>query len=234
MISHVLRREGQGYAPPRAGRVAALIGTCLIYALALVGFFITTRKADSVPARFPATLVTMAPSVASNTPPQEKSLERPARKKELVHQALARQVVQNAPDDAEPTAELSNGARADPGPPPQETAAPKPAPAAPLPQPSSTGVETWEGKLLAALQRHRRYPSNARSRHQQGVPYIRFIIDREGKVLSSSLERSSGFPDLDQEAIALPKRAQPLPKPPAERLGATLELVVPVEFFLRS
>ena len=51
--------------------------------------------------------------------------------------------------------------------------------------------------------------------------------------LTLQLERPSGFPDLDREAVALPKRAQPLPKPPDDRPGATLELVVPVEFFLR-
>lgn len=62
------------------------------------------------------------------------------------------------------------------------------------------------------------------------MPYIRFVMDRAGKVLSSRLERSSGFPDLDREAVALPKRAQPLPKPPNDKPGDTIELVVPVEF----
>jgi len=68
---------------------------------------------------------------------------------------------------------------------------------------------------------------------QQGVPYVRIIIDREGKVLSSRLERSSRFFELDREAVALAKRASPLPKPPLERFGGTLELVVPVEFFMQ-
>jgi protein TonB len=74
----------------------------------------------------------------------------------------------------------------------------------------------------------------AMARRQQGVPYIRFVMDRDGKVLSSRLERSSGFPDLDREAVSLPKRASPLPKPPDNKRGDTLELVVPVEFFLRA
>jgi len=58
-------------------------------------------------------------------------------------------------------------------------------------------------------------------------------MDRGGRVLSASLERSSGFAELDREAMSLPNRAQPLPKPPEERAGDTLELVVPVEFFIR-
>lgn len=70
------------------------------------------------------------------------------------------------------------------------------------------------------------------ARREQGVPYIRIVINREGKVLSSRLERSSGFPELDREAVSLARRTSPLPKPPEDRGGDTLELVVPVEFFL--
>jgi len=35
-----------------------------------------------------------------------------------------------------------------------------------------------------------------------------------------------------REAVALPKRAQPSPAPPVNRLGDRFELIVPVEFFL--
>jgi protein TonB len=86
--------------------------------------------------------------------------------------------------------------------------------------------------VLTALNKVKRYPREAQFRHQQGVPYIRFVIDRTGAVLSSTLERPSGVRSLDIEAIALPKRAQPLPKPPEDRKGATIEIIVPVEFFL--
>jgi TonB family protein len=77
-----------------------------------------------------------------------------------------------------------------------------------------------------------RYPRLAMERKQQGAPWVRFVIDCDGKVLSVGLERSSGFPDLDREALTLPKRAQPLPNPLDEKPGDTIELVAPVEFFL--
>jgi TonB family protein len=54
----------------------------------------------------------------------------------------------------------------------------------------------------------------------------------DGKVLSVSLERSSGFPDLDREALTLPKRAQPLLNPQDDKPGDTIERVAPAEFFL--
>jgi protein TonB len=121
---------------------------------------------------------------------------------------------------------------ADPGPVEPETAAPKTLPAPAAPQMSGNAADTWEGRVLAALHKQRRYPRNAMMRRQQGVPYIRFTMDREGKVLSVRLERSCGFPELDREAVALARRASPLPKPPDDKPGDTLELVVPVEYFL--
>lgn len=121
---------------------------------------------------------------------------------------------------------------ADPGPPVKETTAPEHKQTPPAPQ-VSTGKSTWEGQVLAALNKVKRYPREASFRRQQGVPYIRFVMNREGKVLSVQLERASGFAELDREAMALLKRASPLPKPPADKTGDTIELVVPVEFFMR-
>ncbi|WP_310223366.1 energy transducer TonB [Sphingobium xenophagum] len=120
----------------------------------------------------------------------------------------------------------------DPAPPAKETTAPETQPAPPAPQMSS-GQPTWEVLVLGALNKVKRYPREASFRRQQGVPYIRFVMNRNGEVLSVRLERSSGVRALDNEALALPKRAAPLPKPPKEVAGDTVELVVPVEFFMR-
>lgn len=120
----------------------------------------------------------------------------------------------------------------DPSPPVEQTTAPESKPAPPASR-LSGAKPTWQGQVLAALNRKKRYPRKAQRSRQQGEPWIRFIMDRDGKVLSVSLERSSGFRVLDDEAVKLPKRAQPLPKPPEEVLGDMIELVVPVEFFIR-
>ena len=120
----------------------------------------------------------------------------------------------------------------DPEPPAIDTTAPETPPAPPAQQISS-GEPTWQGLVLGALNKVKRYPREASFRRQQGVPYIRFVMNRNGEVLSVRLERSSGFRVLDNEALALPRRAAPLPKPPKEVAGDTLELVVPVEFFMR-
>jgi len=119
----------------------------------------------------------------------------------------------------------------DPGPPVEQTTAPQSSPMPPGSR-TSDAKPTWEGQVLAALNQAKRYPREASRNRQQGVPWIRFTMDREGRVRSVRLERSSGFDALDREAQALPMRASPLPKPPDSVPGNRIELTVPIEFFL--
>ena len=59
---------------------------------------------------------------------------------------------------------------------------------------------------------------------------IGFAIDRHGKVVSSRIVKSSGSAVLDAEALALLKRAAPLPAPPAEVTDTALSFILPVRF----
>jgi periplasmic protein TonB len=98
---------------------------------------------------------------------------------------------------------------------------------------TATAVPTWQGLLLSRLEQFKRYPAAAQYRHQQGVAYLRFTMDRKGNVLSARVEKSSGVASLDEETLALIHRAEPLPVPPPDVAGDPIELVVPVEFRLR-
>ncbi|GLR83036.1 energy transducer TonB (plasmid) [Azospirillum oryzae] len=112
--------------------------------------------------------------------------------------------------------------------------APAPAPAAPAPSAApSRAVPSWQGRLLSHLERHKRYPRAAQARRQEGVAQVRFTIDRDGNVLSVRLDRSSGVPSLDEETVEMVHRASPLPAPPEEMAKDRIELVVPVQFFIR-
>ena len=91
----------------------------------------------------------------------------------------------------------------------------------------------WRDLLLHRLEQAKRYPYQARRMRQEGVSHLRFTMDREGQVLSASIDQSSGHKLLDDEVLALIRRVQPLPKPPSDIPGDPVEVVVPVEFFLR-
>ncbi|MBO9489686.1 energy transducer TonB [Endozoicomonas sp. G2_1] len=94
-------------------------------------------------------------------------------------------------------------------------------------------IADWQSILLAHLERRKRYPSQAKMRGQQGSPWVKFTLDRQGKVLSVELHKSSGFNALDREVVALVKRAQPLPIPPKDSPDSALTIAVPVAFYIR-
>lgn len=112
-------------------------------------------------------------------------------------------------------------------------AAPPSTPAAPA-QPAGEGRDSFLGRLLAQLQRVKHYPPEARSAHIEGTAMLHFIMDRNGKVLSADIAKSSGRAALDREALALVRRAEPLPVMPDSMPGATFEAVVPVTFALHD
>lgn len=87
--------------------------------------------------------------------------------------------------------------------------------------------------LQAWLEKHKEYPRRAQLRRQEGTALLYFVMDREGRVITHRLQESSGHRLLDREVEEMIKRAQPLPKMPDHMDQAQLELVVPVQFFLR-
>jgi len=126
--------------------------------------------------------------------------------------------------------------------PAQQQAAVPAAPAAPAPMPAapsaadvarmSAAKASWEGLLLAHLEKHKRYPLSAQRRNVQGTAFLDFAMDRNGKVLRYALVISSGSEVLDEEVLEMIQRAQPLPALPAELPDATAEYTVPINFNL--
>lgn len=214
-------------------RLFGMGGVMLVCLLIVGGALFTWRTHSAAPATL--SVFDVAPPTAPPTPPSEVP---PGPERQETRKPLPRPERPNVEPPEIPRPSDSPipapAPQPDPAPPVERTTAPERQPAPPAPKVSANVADTWEGKVLARLNERRRYPRAAMAKRQQGVPYVRFVMDRDGHVLSATLERSSGFPELDREAVALPRRAQPLPKPPAStRPGqATIELVVPVEFFV--
>ena len=72
--------------------------------------------------------------------------------------------------------------------------------------------DNFLARLLAQLNRFKQYPRAARQAHIEGVVMLHFVMDAQGKVLGFEIAKSSGRPVLDNEALALIQRAQPLPR----------------------
>jgi protein TonB len=93
---------------------------------------------------------------------------------------------------------------------------------------------TWQKQILTQLGKHRRYPQEARNRHQQGEAVVKFTLDRGGRVLSSAIVQSSGSTHLDAEALAVIGRAAPLPEPPGDLTGEKFDLEIPIRFRIKG
>jgi protein TonB len=193
-----------------------------------------------------APVPTASPTTPSEIPPGPETVEahnkpKPAHKPrlELPKQQTATPAEAALPENQPPEKEESKRPPADrttapqsaESPPSEHTAAPVPGATSSNP---SDVAPTWQNMVLTYLQKEKRYPAQSRWRHEEGVVYVRFSLDRNGHVLRAQIAHSSGYPALDAEVLELLKRAQPLPKPPDEMPGDPLELMVPVDFFMRK
>jgi protein TonB len=98
---------------------------------------------------------------------------------------------------------------------------------------ASAAPASWQSQVLGHLAHFKRYPGDARQRKRAGAAWVRFQVDRDGKLLASELITSSGTVLLDREALQVLERAQPLPAPPASVLHqGTVTVTLPVSFKL--
>jgi protein TonB len=151
-------------------------------------------------------------------PPREEKPKEEKRKPEKTKKKVERKkprdrAAPNAPTTAAPQA--AKAARANLNAAPMAGAS------------SSVSPASWRSALMAHLNRHKRFPPGG----SRGTATIAFTIDRSGRVLSARLARSSGDATLDQEAIALARRASPVPAPPPDiGKGGSVLLAVPIRF----
>lgn len=90
----------------------------------------------------------------------------------------------------------------------------------------------YKAALLAAIERHKRYPGRARRRHLEGQVRVSFRVAADGRIGRIALVSGSGAALLDRAAVqTLQRLGRVAPLPPALGLGHW-DLVVPIEFRL--
>jgi protein TonB len=87
---------------------------------------------------------------------------------------------------------------------------------------------------LSRVYRHidpyRDYPAAARATGQHGRVVTRVTINRAGQLLDIRLDRSSGWPLIDNAEMAAIRRAMPLPPVPDGMRGDPVVLVLPMNY----
>lgn len=58
-------------------------------------------------------------------------------------------------------------------------------------------------KLVEYMKVNTKYPENAKKEHAQGIVYVSFTVEENGKLSSFKVSKSSGNRDLDNEAVRI-------------------------------
>lgn len=119
--------------------------------------------------------------------------------------------------------------------PPPTFTAPPPPPPQPV-GPSQADLDAarkgYADRLARAIAQHKQYPRVAQMRGWQGETIVDLKLDRNGGVLATKIERSSGFEVLDKQALEMVRKAAPFPAPPEILKSDVFNIQVPVSFKL--
>jgi protein TonB len=228
--------EGRGLSRWTLAGVTILIAHAAIVAAVALWY----ARAPVQPNILPAIAVTLAPVEASSPEIQDQDIavgptmqqaEAAPKAPPKVEEKPVEQVMQPPPQEAEVTLPRVE---------PKQVEKPKPEDRPPAPEtraPPKTenvgrfteaGSNAYNALVFGHLQRFKRYPLAAHG--ASGTAVLRFVLNRTGEVIESTVTKSSGNDVLDREALEILRRASPFPPFPAAKPGPQDSYVAPVNF----
>lgn len=218
----------------------AALAILFVHAAIVAAIALWYARAPKTPDIVPAIAVTLAPVESSSPeiqnqdiavgPTMQQAEEAP---KELPKQEQVDKVEQPPPPQQQADVTLPQET-------PKEIEKPKPQVQPPAPEtraPPKTehvgqftqaSANAYNALVFGHLQRFKRYPSSAHG--AAGTVVVQFALDREGRVISTAVTKSSGNSVLDREALEILHRASPFPAFPAAKPGAQDSFLAPVAF----
>ncbi|QPF89111.1 TonB family protein [Bradyrhizobium commune] len=85
----------------------------------------------------------------------------------------------------------------------------------------------WGKRISAYFELHKRYPKD---KNKTTAVKLSLVLNRRGNVVSVDVTESSGDSVFDNEAIAMVRRSDPVPVPPAELTDDQFSFSLPVNF----
>ncbi|WP_303851347.1 TonB family protein [Seleniivibrio woodruffii] len=101
-------------------------------------------------------------------------------------------------------------------------------PAEPVKQKPAFDYSGYQNRLGGKLENNKKYPYMARRKGMEGVVQIKAVIGADGSLVSSSVQQSSGFGLLDDEAMRLIRSVFPFEKGSGEQFT----IVIPINYRL--
>jgi len=87
----------------------------------------------------------------------------------------------------------------------------------------------WGQKVSAYFKLHKRFPEG-KNRQKKGTVKVFIVLSRLGHVTSVSVVDSSGDAAFDEAAVAMVRRSDPVPRPPAALTDDEFKFTLPVDF----
>jgi protein TonB len=222
--------------------LAACIGASIaLHALALFSFpglRLSTQAGNSTALTATFSPRPQSPETAQAATPKPPEPPQREEKPEPPRPVLAQSAPAD-PDVPQPVAPASVPVPSQPA----QTASSASAPLASAtePQASATSdtadpglLERYRLALIDAAKRYRRYPVQAMERGWQGRVEIRVAIGANGTIKDTLIKTSSNHQILDDQALDMVKRSEPLTPVPAALRGREFTVDVPVIFELQT
>jgi protein TonB len=106
-------------------------------------------------------------------------------------------------------------------------------PVPPAPQVSAVELRASYAKTISqALARYKKYPRIAQMRGWEGAVMLELRLAPSGRLLGAELHTSSGYPMLDEQALAMAARVEQFPAPPEGLSSADMAVLLPIVFRL--
>jgi protein TonB len=158
----------------------------------------------------------------TDTPDQQTSAQAPTETKEEEKPVpKAAKAAESSPSDpTEATAPPTNDAA------PESLKSTAPSPG--IAKSVARVRAAWQKRLLAHLDRHKRYPGDGARRDI--VVTLSFGLDRLGHVVAANIAKGSGDPAFDAAALSMMRRSDPVPPPPPLVADEGLAFTIPVVF----
>lgn len=106
-------------------------------------------------------------------------------------------------------------------------------PEAGLSEDDKRAIARWQKRVVVHLNKFKKFPLEARRRHIQGEVQLRFRIDRNGRILASSVAGGDHKKLLDDAALQILAICGALPSPPRQISGEAIELTIPIRYKIR-
>jgi protein TonB len=101
-------------------------------------------------------------------------------------------------------------------------------------EPADPGaLQGYKVQLAAFAQKYQRYPPQAREREWEGIAEVKLTIGENGRIREVSIASSSGHDILDQEAMAMVRKAAPLAEITSALRNKEFSINLPVVFHLK-